>query len=132
MNLPHNIQEWVTKAEADFQTAVTMARKKTNPVPDVVGFHCQQCIEKYLKAFLTWKMLNFSKTHDLLGLLELALLSEPILEKYRDDLRSLNPFSVQFRYPGENADIEEAKEALTRMKKLRKYFQERLGIKEER
>ena len=69
-----DVLEWITKSEQDYQTAVVMARKRKVPVPDVVGFHCQQCIEKYLKALLVLKKLDFPKTHDLLDLL--AILTE--------------------------------------------------------
>ncbi len=126
MNLPNNVLQWVVKAEADFQTAVTMAQKVAEPVPDIVGFHCQQCIEKYLKALLVKQKIIFPKTHDLLELLELALASDVCLEIYRNALRFLNPFSVQFRYPGENATVEEASQALKVTKELRDYFRKKM------
>jgi HEPN domain-containing protein len=47
-----DVVEWLRKAEQGCETAVTMARKRKMPVPDIVGFHSQQCIEKYLKASL--------------------------------------------------------------------------------
>ena len=50
-----DILEWIVKAEQDHLTAETMARKKKTPVPDIVGFHSQQCVEKYLKAYLVIK-----------------------------------------------------------------------------
>lgn len=120
-----DVVEWIAKAEQDYRTAEVMARKRNNPVPDVVGFHCQQCIEKYLKALLVLKRIDFPKTHDLIELLEIALKKEPLLEIYRTDLRILNPFSVQFRYPGEGATLEDAKQALKAMKRVRKFFIER-------
>jgi HEPN domain-containing protein len=42
-------EEWVAKAEADYRAAMAL-----DPVdlPDVVCSHCQQCVEKYLKAGL--------------------------------------------------------------------------------
>jgi HEPN domain-containing protein len=97
-----DVLEWVKKAEQDYQTAEVMARKRKIPVPDVVGFHSQQCIEKYLKALLVLKKTEFPKTHDLIELLEIAIATEPLLETRRPDLRILNPFSVQFRYPGDS------------------------------
>jgi HEPN domain-containing protein len=33
------------------------------PATDAVAFHMQQCIEKYLKAFLTYFGKPFRKTH---------------------------------------------------------------------
>ena len=32
---------------------------------DTVGFHAQQCSEKYLKALLLFHRINFPKIHDL-------------------------------------------------------------------
>ena len=123
-----DVFEWISKAEQDCHTAETMARKRKKPAPDVVGFHSQQCIEKYLKAYLVAKRMEFPKTHDLIKLLEIAIVKEPLMDIYRPDLRILNPFSVQFRYPGETATIEDSKLALKTMRKVRKFFRERLGI----
>jgi HEPN domain-containing protein len=123
-----DVLEWIAKAEQDYQTAEVMARKRKNPVPDVVGFHCQQCIEKYLKALLVLRKLDFPKTHDLIELLEIAIKKEPLLEIYRHDLRALNPFSVQFRYPGETATPEDARWALKAMRRARKFFIDRYSF----
>jgi hypothetical protein len=35
--------EWVAKAEADYDGAVALNRRRKNPLPDLVCFHCQQC-----------------------------------------------------------------------------------------
>ena len=122
------VLEWILKAEQDYETAETMSRKRKKHVPDIVGFHSQQCIEKYLKAYLVLKKLDFPKTHDLLELLEIALAKDPLLEGHRADLRMLNPFSVQFRYPGESASIEEARIALKAMRKVRTFFRKRFNL----
>jgi HEPN domain-containing protein len=123
-----DVLEWITKSEQDYQTAVVMARKRKVPVPDVVGFHCQQCIEKYLKALLVLKKLDFPKTHDLLDLLSILIENEPLLDVLKPDLRILNPFSVQFRYPGESATLEESQKALAAMKHARKYLKDRFSF----
>jgi HEPN domain-containing protein len=128
MKNPPDVLEWISKAEQDYQTAETMARKRKNPVPDIVGFHSQQCIEKYLKAYLVSSKTDFPKTHDLVELLELAVVKDPLMETYRTDLRMLNPFSVQFRYPGDTATLEESKIALRTMRKAREFFREKFGL----
>ena len=46
------LDEWVDKAEADYKSAVALHRRRKEPLPDVVCYHCQQCVEKYLKAYL--------------------------------------------------------------------------------
>jgi len=123
-----DIREWVVKAEQDYETAETMARKRKSPVPDIVGFHSQQCIEKYLKAFLFVNSSSFHKTHDLVELLETALEYDPLLEALRSDLRLLNPFSVQFRYPGDSATEDDARLALKTMRGLRIFFRKKMNI----
>jgi len=123
-----DVLEWITKSEQDYQTAVVMARKRKVAVPDVVGFHSQQCIEKYLKALLVLKKLDFPKTHDLLDLLAILNENEPLLDVLKPELRILNPFSVQFRYPGESATVEESQKALTAMKHVRKYLKDRFSF----
>lgn len=130
MKKQRDVLEWISKAEQDHQTAVTMARKRNKPVPDIVGFHSQQCVEKYLKAFLVSTKVDFPKTHDLIELLEIAITKDPLIEIFRVDLRILNPFSVQFRYPGESATLEESKIALKTMKKVSKFFRAKFGLPE--
>lgn len=38
---------------------------------DVVCFHAEQCVEKYLKALLTLKAIDFPKTHNIAELVAL-------------------------------------------------------------
>jgi len=124
MKKRHDVLEWIDKAEQDYQTAVVMARKRKSPVPDIVGFHSQQCVEKYLKAVLVLKKIDFPKTHDLIELLSILKEKEPLLDALTPALRILNPFSVQFRYPGESATVEESLKALSAMKHVRKFIKE--------
>jgi HEPN domain-containing protein len=44
--------EWVEKAEGDWNAARQLNRVRKDPNYDGVCFHCQQCVEKYLKARL--------------------------------------------------------------------------------
>ena len=47
-------QEWIAKAEEDYLVA-TRELKADPPALDAVCFHAQQCIEKYMKAYITGK-----------------------------------------------------------------------------
>ena len=69
--------EWTKKAEDNYISALTLARRRRNPVPDVVCNQCQQCAEKYLKALLVRHQTNFPKIHDLVQLEELVAQVEP-------------------------------------------------------
>lgn len=69
--------EWVDKAEADYAAALLLRRSRKKHSRDIVCFHLQQCVEKYLKARLTESAIPFPRTHDLERLLDLALAVEP-------------------------------------------------------
>jgi HEPN domain-containing protein len=47
------LNEWIAKAEADDKSALALQRRRKEPLPDIVCYHCQQCVEKYLKAYLS-------------------------------------------------------------------------------
>jgi HEPN domain-containing protein len=94
-------------------------------------FHAQQCAEKYLKARLCEAEIPFSKIHDLVALLEQVLPIEPEWELYRIDLAFLTDFAVTYRYPGESADKECAKDALRRCRKFRQAARFSLHLKKE-
>jgi HEPN domain-containing protein len=86
-----DIRPWIYKAEEDYRAALTLARKRRDPVPDNVCFSAQQCVEKYLKAFLVYHQRSFPKTHDLAELLKIALLVDPLLEDIREMCVSFCP-----------------------------------------
>lgn len=123
--------EWVNKAEGDFVSAQREYRARKRPNYDSACFHAQQCVEKYLKARLIEEGKHFPKTHDLTYLAELLAEIEPFLSAYLEELRVLTDFSVEFRYPGESAEKEDAKDALKTCKDVRKLMRQSLGLKEE-
>ncbi|MDO8444555.1 MAG: HEPN domain-containing protein [Deltaproteobacteria bacterium] len=121
-------KEWVEKAEGDFNTALREYRARKAPNYDAACFHAQQCIEKYMKARLQHAGIPFGKTHDLIALLELCIPIEPLWEAFRTSLIILNRYAVDFRYPGESATREEAKEAVSIMRSLHESMRKALGI----
>ncbi len=120
--------EWIDKAEADLATAQREIDASDKPNYDAVCFHTQQCAEKYLKACLQEADISFRKTHDLSELLDSALSIEPTLESLRPDLNSLSAFAVEYRYPGESAEIDEAREVLERCRKVRQILRQALSL----
>jgi HEPN domain-containing protein len=122
------VQEWVQKAEGDFVSALREYSARKLPNYDAAGFHAQQSIEKYLKAWLQMHDIRFEKIHDLLALKELCLSSFSELESYKEDIGYLNQFSVAYRYPGDSASREQAKNAVTIMRKLRLVIKMKMGI----
>jgi HEPN domain-containing protein len=57
-------ESWLRKASNDLRYAgIDLAANP--PAPEDAVFHCQQAVEKALKAFLVWHDVPFVKTHDL-------------------------------------------------------------------
>ena len=102
--------------------------QRIHPNYDAVCFHAQQCVEKYLKACLQEANVSFRKTHDLSELLNQALSIDPEWDSLRTDLNSLSAFAVEYRYPGESATIDEAREALERCRKVHQVMRRALGL----
>ena len=120
--------EWLAKAEGDFATPQRELNVTDRPNYDAVCFHTQQCAEKYLKAFLQEAGLAFPRTHDLADLLGSALSIEPTWTSMTADLNALSAFAVEYRYPGESADLDEAREALQKCENVREVIRRALHL----
>lgn len=123
------LREWVEKAEEDYAVALRESRARKSPAHNAVCFHAQQCLEKYLKATLVRGGKSFTKTHDLDILLSDCLDRHPLWETMRTDLKRLARYAVQFRYPGESADREEALRAVKIMKRCRAEIRTSLALR---
>jgi HEPN domain-containing protein len=119
--------EWVSKAEDDYRGATRLAAAKP-PLYDLVSFHCQQCVEKYLKALLEELGIAVPKTHDLIRLFH--LLTAPFLlpRSFLRGLDFLNKFAVGIRYAGNNASKRQALATLRWASKVRDAARQRLGL----
>jgi HEPN domain-containing protein len=123
------VKEWIEKAEGDYETIVDLRRRKRKRQLFVIAFHCQQCVEKYLKALLTLYEIEFPKQHDLEALLALLVTKDALLAALRNELKVLTPYAVNFRYPGGDISGKEVSKAVVATKRLRKVFRQRLGLK---
>jgi HEPN domain-containing protein len=72
------------------------------------AFHCQQAVEKALKAFLTWHDRPFRKTHDLVELGAECVAIDPGLEPHLRGTAPLTEYAWRYRYPGEPSHPEES------------------------
>jgi len=107
------VRQWVAKAREDLGVAEHLTREQT-PYLTSIGFHCQQAAEKLIKAILVAHQVPFPKTHDLEELLRLLSTVNERLAAALADVGELNPYSVEFRYPGDAPEVtlEEARTAL--------------------
>src|ERR1700693_903741 len=124
-------REWVSKAEADFRGARTLARSRP-PLHDLVCFHCQQCAEKYLKALLEELGVAVAKSHDLEQLLFILLPYHPTLRSIKRGLDSLTDFAVDTCYPRVRASKRQAMSALSRAERVRTAARTILGVRPRR
>ena len=105
-------------------------RRRKRPLTGGACYHSQQCVEKYLKAFLTHQSHPFPHTHDLLALKDLCARADPFFVLDEDMLERLNAYAVGIRYPGEVATIEEAREAVAAMRTVRRFARSKLELTE--
>jgi len=91
------IQEWLHKADEDFDFAKSIIEDSTFYAQ--ICFHFQQSAEKYLKAVIVADELEFHKIHDLIILLKTCLHSRPELIGLMPHCKVLNRYYIDTRYP---------------------------------
>src|ERR1035441_9156884 len=57
-------RQWLDKATADSEAAEQLSAQGGR-FREIVAIHCQQAVEKYLKALLVQRQVEFPKTHDI-------------------------------------------------------------------
>lgn len=122
------VRAWIDKADHDLGSAKIIFQH----IPeyfDTIAFHCQQATEKYIKAILVFKEIDFDRSHDLFYLLELLPSDIAVTEdKYRK-AQLLNGFSIQIRYPNkiEYMSKPEIEEAISIAQEFRSFAIEIIG-----
>ena len=124
-----SLEDWIEKAEQDFDYARLGMRRSKHSLYDGVCFHAQQCAEKYVKAYLVHHNIAFPKIHDLVELRRLCLQADGTFALITDPLKLLYLYAVDIRYPGLTATKEDAQGAIVAMKQVRQFVRARLGLK---
>ncbi|HUV66970.1 MAG TPA: HEPN domain-containing protein [Sedimentisphaerales bacterium] len=94
------VRQWKEKARNDW-TAVEILLASEQCPAETVCFHCQQFVEKLLKALLTRYSIETPKTHDLRRLIQLAQSLAPELSALSEASDKLTIHGVETRYPGD-------------------------------
>ncbi len=95
------VKAWFKKAVQDLKVARFLSANKDDDFLGAIAFNCQQCIEKSLKGFLTYKKVRFNKTHDLRELIQQVIEAEPTIEKYKkqkNEFETISKYAVAYRY----------------------------------
>ena len=103
--------EWIEKAEGDYRIA-KWGLQAPNPVHDAICFHAQQCIKKYLKAWLQEANIPTPRTHNLEELLALIVPMQPVWSDWQPDFKLITEYAVKFRYPGASATADNIQYAM--------------------
>jgi len=86
------------------------------------------CRKAFKKSIMIHEKLIPPKSHDLSYLLNLTLPHRPMWEVFRKDFQLLSAYAVEYRYPGESATKEMAREALRCCSKFREQFDREIGL----
>lgn len=120
MNIPDHdvsmkVMQWVAYADDDLRLAKnTLETMKEDCPYHLVAYHAQQCVEKYLKAYLVYSCIDFPYTHDIFQLIQLFGKKAKWIEKIQD-AKDLTIYAVSARYPEEDDKVtkEEAYQAIS-------------------
>ncbi|MBS1515449.1 MAG: HEPN domain-containing protein [Bacteroidetes bacterium] len=104
------LKGWLVKANTDIKVMDTLLRSSSEDLlTDVICFHAQQAIEKFLKSYLISKEVVNKKTHNLEFLQDKC--SEFLPQVKNFDFSILSNYSIDVRY-GEDFSLPSDKEAL--------------------
>ena len=122
-------EAWLSKAEGDYIGASALAKNRSKKVAHLTSFAAQQSAEKYLKAYLVEHNVAFPKTHDLAKeLLPRCLNIDKSFSVLEPHLEFLDPYAVQFRYPGDIVTPAEARDALKAARSVRSFVRQKLAL----
>lgn len=108
-----NYEEWIRKARQDLRGARILF--EATGADDLVAFHCQQAVEKYLKAYLIQSTGILHSGHFLMGLLKKCYQIDNRFRRFINHVTYLNTYYIETRYPSVDAlevDREDAKQCL--------------------
>ena len=119
--------EWVEKAENDY-AAVQQLLQASDPLHDIICFHAQQCIEKYLKAWLQEANIPVPRTHNLEDLLALIVPTLPAWDHWQPDFKIITAYAVESRYPGPSRTTENTQHAMRVCDEVRRAVRTQLKL----
>jgi HEPN domain-containing protein len=92
------VLEWFYFADADLDSAQIL-RNAYRQHKEIICYHCQQAVEKYLKGFLEAQGILPPRIHVLETLCALCSEKDEMFNEIAKDCAYLSAFAVQSRYP---------------------------------
>ena len=97
-------EKWFRKAEIDLLVIKNNLISTEIPI-DACCFHAQQAAEKYIKAYVVSRLINFPKTHDLQSLLNFCISVNQSFNNVFEPCIRLSDFAIAPRYPDAFDDL---------------------------
>ena len=129
--IDEEVKRWLIKAINDYKSAQKLlSQPEEEIITDTACFHCQQAVEKMLKAFLLNYNIEFGKTHSIEYLIKLCSKIDKEFEKLYEIIEGLTEYAIDVRYPDKFyiPSIEEAKEAFDTATKVKEFVLRKLKI----
>ena len=125
------INNWIKKAEKDLLT-VEHELSFPDAVTESICFHCQQAAEKFLKAYLVFLGITFTKTHEIGELITKCEDKDKEISAFKEEADKLTDYAIDVRYPEKlfEPTLEEAKEAKKIAEKIRGFVLSRIAKSE--
>jgi len=95
------VTEWLRYAHNDLIVAKHCIEGMNPKQTEIASYHCQQCAEKALKAFLIYKDLDPPKIHDLKVLCKICQDIDASFAEIASQCAHLTPYGITVRYPDE-------------------------------
>ena len=121
------IESWFEKGNNDLLTAQRLIEIEPM-ILDNACFHCQQAIEKYLKAYLIYNTTEIERTHNINYLLIECAKHDSAFNEI--DVKDISAFAVSIRYPDTVVmpDISEVKEYYQMALTVKKIVTDRVNL----
>ena len=126
------VRKWFIRAIDDFKMAKhELDLREDEIITGGVCFHCQQLVEKLLKAYLVSKSIRFPKTHNLSLLLQLCIKQDSDFERL--DVGNLTFYAIDIRYTDDFyiPSVDEARECFEIASTAKDFILRKLNVKEE-
>ena len=122
------ITNWKIKVDNDLKI-VEIGLTTDKLIGDVLCFHCQQCVEKYLKLFLIYNEIDFPKTHNISILLEECKKLDSNFDILQDVVY-LTEYAVEIRCPDNFyiPDKEETENAYKKALKVKNFVSKKITL----
>ena len=120
--MDERVKQWLMIAEYDLITARELFGKKI--LNAIVCYHCQQAVEKLLKAFLIANGKEFEKTHNISKLIDYsAEIDKDFLKLIERGVHKLSIYVSDMRYPDGfyMPSDDEAKDALSKAQYVKEF-----------